>query len=332
VIELSVDPVTVVSGETARVTWSTQGATACLASGAWSGRIETAGVRQTGPLPSSTNILALRCDGPGGASRAAVIVPAEQGRDSGLDFPGVDAAGGTVRFRFTRPLGIYPATYVWRVKLRSQPHYYTAFFWGNDGPFQWDWEGFLWWKRPTSNTYYGAHPYPYPAPNYAPRGKVGPRFWEIAVNGLDVLSESEVEYGRWHTQALRVWGNATGKHHEFYWDLPDTSRVIRHVEDPGYGNRQPPSPALTWGDAPWAPAKEVMHGVMRGIQIYTAALPMTELLREVSTPLSTNAGRSSVWYLNLDPTPTDISDKSGAGNDPEWVGPERPGLWTDDQE
>lgn len=326
-VELAVEPRSVPVGTSANVTWNATGATSCVAGGAWSGQFGPSGRAASPPLRLQTSVLSLRCSGSGGIGSAAAVVNVVQGESAGLDFPGVAAAGGTVRFRFNRPLAIYPATYIWRVKLRSQPNYYTAFFWGNDGPFQWDQVGFLRWKRPASNTYYGAHPYPFPAPNLVPRDEVGPRYWEIAVNGLDILGDSQVEYERWHTQALRVWGNSSGKHHEFYWDLPDQSRVIRRVEPSSYGEVLPPAPALTWGDAPWAPGKEVMYGVMRGIQIYQAALPMKDLLAEISAPLSTDIGRGSVWYVNLDPTPIDISDHSGAANDPEWVGPKRPKLW-----
>jgi hypothetical protein len=50
---------------------------------------------------------------------------------------------------------------------------------------------------------------------------------------------------------------------------------------------------------------------------------------EATAPLSTSAGTSSVWYLNINPTPTDITDKSGKGHNPSWVGSERPALFTD---
>jgi hypothetical protein len=67
------------------------------------------------------------------------------------------------------------------------------------------------------------------------------------------------------------------------------------------GSVNPPSPAETFEDAPWAPVTEVYDGIIRG---------------EVS----------SIWYLNRDPTPTDTSDKSGAGHHPVWVRNERPSL------
>jgi hypothetical protein len=320
-VTLTADPAVVASGGVATLTWSAPAYSSCTAGGGWDGEQPLSGRARTAPLIDAVNVFSLACVDGRRTRRASVVVTVPQGREAGLDFPGSAATTETIRFRFTRPLAIYPATYVWRVNLRSQPEYYTAFFWGNDGEFRWDEGG-------VSNTYYGAHPYPFPAPNYVPADQVGPRYWEISVAALDVLSKQQVEYGRWHLQALRVWSDFLGKHHEFYWDLPDTTRVIKYRAPRSYGNTLPPKPALTWGDAPWAPSKEIMFGVMRGIQIYSTALTMDDLLAEASQPLSTAAGQESVWYMNLNPTPTDIADKSGAGHHPEWVGAERPRLWT----
>jgi hypothetical protein len=319
-VQLTLSPTTVMRGGRVRISWSSSDATACVASGAWSGDQERSGAAMSPALTKSVDIFSLRCIGPGGSARASAVVTVPGGRESGLDFQGSASTTGTVRFRFTKPLRIYPATYIWCVYVRSQPEYYTTFFWGNDGEFRWD-------KNRFSNSYYGAHPYPYPAPHFVAPEDVGPRHWEIAVAGLDVLSKETVEYGRWHVQALRVWSDTRGKHHEFYWDLPDTKRVIRHDESRRYGNKPPPKPTLTWGDAPWNPSNEIMNGVIRGIRIYSTLLSQRDMLSESSKPLSTRDGAAHVWYLNLDPTPEDIADQSGSANEPEWVGPERPLLW-----
>jgi hypothetical protein len=236
----------------------------------------------------------------------------------GLDFPGSDATEGTIRFEFTSPLAIYPATYIWRVNPRQQSGYYTTFFWGNNGHF--------WWDNGSPNTTYGAHPYP----DAPPDGNT--HKWEIAVNGGDYVEDlnghdTQVGYGRWYTQAFRAWADSAGKHHEFYWDLPDTTRVIRVTEPASYAETPPPAPVLVWGDAPWNPSKEIMNGVIRGIQVYAATLSLADIESEVNAPLSTSAGSAGIWYLNLDPTPADISDQSGRGHHPAWVGVERPGLW-----
>jgi hypothetical protein len=321
VVSVVANDVVAVAGGSVTLRWSASNAESCEAGGDWSGQREPSGQFDSGPLAKETNVFSLACSGRGGRASAATVVTVPDGKRFGLDFPGSAATEETIRFRFTDPLAIYPATYIWRVNLRSQAEYYTAFFWGNDGEFRWD-EGHV------PNTYYGAHPYPFPAPNYVARELIGPRYWEISVNALDVLSEQQVEYGRWHVQALRVWSGLFGKWHEFYWDLPDTTKVIRYRAPRSYGEKYPPRPALTWGDAPWAPSKEIMFGVLRGIQIYERTLSVREILAESAEPLSTQAGRDGIWYMNLDPSPTDIRDQSGRGNEPAWVGGERPLAWS----
>jgi hypothetical protein len=249
-----------------------------------------------------------------------------QAQVTGLDFPGSAAVSTTMRFRFENPqnngLPIYGSgenglTYIWRAYPRQQAGYYTAFFWGNDGAFIWAGPG-------KADSYYGMHPYPQSPPNGSTH------FWEVSVEQGD-YTNGVVDYDRWHTQALRVWADSSGKHHEFYWDLPNTdaSHRITHTSPASYGNTNPPAPALTWGDAPWAPGNEVWNGVLRGIQIYSAKLSLADIQSEINSPLSTSAGAGSIWYLNVNPTPTDISDKSGKGHHPAWVGDERPSLYTE---
>jgi hypothetical protein len=250
-----------------------------------------------------------------------------QAPNAGLDFPGSAAVSTTMRFEFLNPqnsgLPIYGpngsgVTYIWRAYPRQQAGYYTAFFWGNsDGRFWWGPSG-----QETADTYYGAHPYPNPAPNGTNHN------WEISVYGQDVVNGPLV-YNRWYTQVFQAWSDASGKHHVFYWDWPNTDAahtVTAHIPS-SYGNTNPPRPALTWGDAPWAPGNEVWNGILRGFQFYNARLSLSVVSQEIATPLSSAA--SSIWYLNLNPTPSDISDKSGKGHHPAWVGSERPRLYGD---
>jgi hypothetical protein len=227
-----------------------------------------------------------------------------------------------MRFRFLNPLPIYPATYIWRAYPRRQSGYYTAFFWGNDDG-QGTLKTFLWTANGGADSYYGAHPYPDSPPDGSSHS------WEISIEQEDPVNGA-VSYDRWHIQALRVWADADGtKHHEFFWDLPNTDaghRVTR-TSPSSWGNASPPVPALTWGDAPWNPGREVWDGILRGIQIYSTNLSVADIQSEVNAPLSTTAGAANIWYINLNPTPSDISDKSGRGHNPSWVGAERPTLW-----
>jgi len=322
-VTFSVSPALVAAGKAATLTWSSTGATACSASGDWSGTKPVSGSAGTGGLKSATNTFMLNCSGPGGSvTRTVYVMASAAGSLSGLDFQGNASTTGTVRFRFLHPLRIYPATYIWRAYPRQQAGYYTAFFWGNDDGKN-DLRTFLWTRNGRADSYYGAHPYPDPHPD----GRK--HHWEIALEQDDYVN-GLVVYDRWYTQALRVWADPHGyKHHEFYWDLPYTDRehLVTRTTPPSWGNVNPPVPALTWGDAPWNPGKEVWDGVLRGIQVYSTRLSLQDIMNEVKTPLSTAAGKAGIWYLNLNPTPTDISDKSGAGHEPEWVGPERPLLW-----
>ena len=255
---------------------------------------------------------------------------------TGLDFPGSAGVKATMRFKFTNPhnngLPIYGVggrgvTYIWRAYPRQQDGYYTAFFWGNDdgqnnlNTFRW--KSINGNSTREADTYYGTHPYPR-------RSNRSLHDWEISVEEEDYVN-GQVVYDRWYTQALRVWSVANRKFHEFYWDLPNTDprHLVSHVSPGSWGTINPPAPALTWGDAPWAPGKEVWKGILRGIQIYSGLLSVTNILREASNPLSTSAGTNNIWYLNTNPTPSDISDKSGRGQNPVWVGNERPGLYVE---
>jgi hypothetical protein len=221
------------------------------------------------------------------------------------------------------PFPIYDATYIVRVYPRKKvptagsTGYYTTFFWGNDGPFVWD--------GGNANTYYGAHPYPIPASN-------GPGQWEISIYGEDQTTGMEVEWNRWYTQAFRAWRTSSSTtQHEFYWDLPDTSKVLRRtINDPNWANRNPPTPAIVMGQAPnyqgrsWGgyPGWEEFNGIIRGIQFYSGLLSVPDVLAEIAQPQSTAAGRNFIWYLNLDPRPSDVTDKKGTGtaHNPSWDG------------
>jgi hypothetical protein len=218
------------------------------------------------------------------------------------------------------PFPIYDATYIFKVYPRKKTgvyNYYTTFFWGNDGTFIWD--------SSNGNTYYGAHPYPTPAPT-------GPGQWEISVYSSDYVTGSEVQWNRWHTQAFRAWRESPSiTHHEFYYDLPDTSKVItKTIVDPNWASKNPPTPAIVMGQAPdlngasWGgyPGWEEFNGIIRGIQIYSGLLSLADIQSEIAAPKSTAAGQNFIWYLNTDPRPSDVTDKKSAGtaHNPSWSG------------
>ena len=254
--------------------------------------------RVTAVAPGTVMITARR-EGQSGQS-ILTISPAKT--IFGLDFPGNAGVNKTMRFEFTAPPPAYPATYIWRVYPRQQQSYYTTFFWGNNGPLL------------GTNTYYGFHPYP----DWNTSRQL---FWEIAAPGGDFVGDAHVAYDRWYIQVAVCMRSGGKTVEEFYWDWPDTTKVVRHTGEQ-YGD--PPVPVLVVGDAPWNPGHEVWDGVLRGFQFYDTALSADDIAKEIVSP---GAVRNP-WYLNLDPTPEDISDKSGNGHHPTWVGIERPALWS----
>ncbi len=246
--------------------------------------------------------------------------------DTGLEWSGNEETTFERRIVFANPFPIYPATYVFRVFPRKKdtgpnPRYYTTFFWGNNGDFVWD--------GGNANTYYGMHPYPTePLP-------FGPGQWEISVDKQDFTTGSEVQWDRWYTQVIRVWReNDSTTRHEFYWDWPDRTKLLQHtVNDPDWAARQPPNPAIVVGQAPnngrnesWGGyvGYEEFKGIIRGMEFYDSLLTPEQVTSELATPGSA----VKPWYLNLNPTPTDINDKSGSNHHPAWEGADRPALWT----
>lgn len=67
---LSASPTSVAAGGASRLTWSSTHATACLASGGWSGPLAPSGTRATGAVSSRTTYT-LTCSGAGGTSAPA---------------------------------------------------------------------------------------------------------------------------------------------------------------------------------------------------------------------------------------------------------------------
>ncbi len=77
VVSISANPTTVSAGGTSQLTWSSQNATACSASGAWSGSKATSGNAQT-PVLNTTSNFVLTCTGAGGSSQSSAQVTVSQ--------------------------------------------------------------------------------------------------------------------------------------------------------------------------------------------------------------------------------------------------------------
>lgn len=267
-----------------------------------------------------------------------VNCPAPAGQ-SGLDFPGNQIAladGDDCRFRWQNPQNSgfdwLNTTIMWRVLVREQTDapgngtqsrgYMSLIFWGSDdgnGGFKnWRPESFV-----NGANAWGFHPYP-----DGPNTTLNAHRWEIA-DGSDTLGDSVV-YDRWYTQVIRITGSPNNpKVLEYFYDFDrDPGKKIVRNWDAGKGNGLPQNPVLTCGGAPWEPDNEIFSGIVRGYQMYSTSLSDAEIIAELASPRSTSTGQNSIWYLNLDPTPADISDKSGNNNNPSWYGPLRPGVYS----
>lgn len=304
------------------------------------------------PVPPGSNRQVRVTFTPVGTARTAcdfrvikpVLVP-----KTGLGFQSnhqvADDNSASVRFRFTGSalVPIYGTngagvTYLLKYRPRHQVGYFTVFFWANDDglgtvadTFEWDSVG--------ANTYYGAHPYPHDG--VTPLGSSGTEHrWEISTESDDFVDVNDpVAYDVWHSQALRVRGGVgQNKVHQFNWSLPvdPTKQIIRTSSSSTWGDNQPPFPALTFGDAPWQPGRECASGTLRGLQIYNALLTdqQVDILGACETDAEVLAAVAAnsipgLFYLNMNPTPDDISDKSGQGHHPQWFNSNRPVLWTE---
>ena len=72
-VSLSASASQIAAGDTVNLSWSSSNATACTASGGWSGSRATSGQMQVGPLQASTSF-SLNCAGDGGSASDAVTV------------------------------------------------------------------------------------------------------------------------------------------------------------------------------------------------------------------------------------------------------------------
>ncbi|MES1263751.1 MAG: hypothetical protein ABUL69_05300, partial [Peristeroidobacter soli] len=84
-VTLTAEPAAVTNGGTTKLTWSSTNATACAASGAWSGAKAASGNENTAALTSQSTFN-LSCDGPGGTSNAQLTV--------GVSAPNAGGGGG----------------------------------------------------------------------------------------------------------------------------------------------------------------------------------------------------------------------------------------------
>lgn len=262
---------------------------------------------------------------------------------SGLAFLGNSVAGSDIRLEWSGAnlLSRTAHTAIWKVRYEQQSGFYALWWhcWG-DSSFHF------------SNYEFGAHPYPcdgtaHPSGAAAnPTGSDGTvHYMELAgLGGGDHIASPGpggvflIPKGSWLTQArtCEVIGGTTLRH-RVYPDLANNPSLLIESDILLSSLEAATSPRFLLGGSPWTASGSLNSetpgpaSVARAIQLYDAGLSLAEI--QARMDLTTDAAvvaanPGSLFYCNLNPTPSDITDKSGAGHTPSWANANRPTLWS----
>ena len=268
---------------------------------------------------------------------------------NGLIFPINLAVGSDIRIIFDGSILLSRTlqTVLWK-KYNNGQTGYMADTWSshNTGAFASD------------NYEFGAHPYPTTGSVDANGQNTGTgqggtvHYHEIAgLSGHDYLASPGgagvlVVDGRWYSQARSAGPDILNTRHRYYIDQGvNSSQVIEQSILTAMIPAAGATPAFYFGCSDWRSGlggggagtnDETPAGIHRGYQLYNAELTAAQILAlsafnydsEVLSYCGANGLTSSLWYLNMNPTPTDITDKSGNGRNPTWANSNRPTLYT----
>lgn len=203
--------------------------------------------------------------------------------------------------------------------------YQACFWWSNNGNFLWDGGG--------SNSYWGFHPYPHNA-------SIDDTTWDWELAGMDSGADylntlaggrNAVTLDVKYVQGARITHNNPGgtgtKTGRFYINLPSTanSDIIQSTfAGTGFGNTNPPSPAVTLFDSPWYAdfGHERGAGDHGRIKIFNKVLSEADFLSEGSdmSRLVTSDGAAHIWWGKTNwRTIDDLTCDYGTGRAPIWA-------------
>lgn len=279
------------------------------------------------------------------SSRGSRSTPAVQ---YGVIYPSNGAAGSNMRIVFSG--AVLPnrksKSVIWSVKWTQQNGYYG---------FAWDSEGDATWHLGAYEN--GCHPYPcdgtYNTTGQAlvSTGSNGTvQYYEIAGRGDagDYISSSNTFTQASYLKSAAVWvtqgftdqiitvstANDTIER-RYYVELADTSKVIIQRQANPL-TRTPAAPIFALGASEWTATGdtnvEASSGTFRNLKIFNnATLSAADMASEganVANNAVTSAGIAALYYANVNPTPSDIADKSGNGNNPAWANASHGTLYT----
>lgn len=281
----------------------------------------------------------------GGFGPPATATPAPV---NGLTFPSNLAAGSDIRLVWDGSILLPRSahTALWKQNYTAQSSYYAC-VWSahNTGTFG-------------SDTYeFGTHPYPTATGAVDANGQNtdvtsqsgSVHYFEVAgLGGHDYLASPGgsgvlVTKGQWYAHARSVGTSGSNLVHKFYLDqINNPSQVISQSILSSNLAAAGSTPAFYIGASDWRSGQggatsndETPSGVIRGIQLYNAELTSGQIaaLSALDTDAAvlsycTANSITSLWYLNMNPTPSDVTDKSGNGRNPTWANSNRPTLYT----
>ena len=242
-------------------------------------------------------------------------------------------ANSNVWLKWTSPPPRWPLTILYKYKPHQQTGYYATFWYTADN------DAFS-----GASYYQGGLPYP-------PAGAGGTAHrWEVAHDGTDTYTTQEVVKGVWYPQGfVSELDGSSNIDYTYYWAIDSgvTSTWIQTAEGSAANLSSCSCTATTWsggtydlslGVSPWTANAggdptandETLYGVIRDLQIFDTVLSASEIAQEMATESNaavTSVGGRHLWYSNMNPTPSDVTDKSGSGNNPSWVNALRPAQW-----
>lgn len=268
--------------------------------------------------------------GKGGFSQASA------GPQTGLTFPVNYTANSDIRLRWDGADMVprFLHTVIWKARHVQQDGFY-AWAWHTLADGTWGF-GTAW--------PYGTHPYPatgavdgngYSTGGTGDTGEV--HYHEIANGGDKLASDGGsgllVVKDVWLSQARTCEQVGSDYVHRYWPDIDGNPSFSIVWTVPTSTYPAPGTHMFCFGASPWSQyafdttaTQESPAGDFRHFMMYDRALSLTEIQAKLAmtTDDTTDA---DVWYCNLNPTPTDISDKSGQGHDPTWDNSNRPTLW-----
>lgn len=282
-------------------------------------------------------------------ARSAIVMKTKQPRPvavpvTGLNFPSNGAPASAIRIEFggANMPSRTVKTVAWEVMYTAQAGYY-AWAWDSWGDNTWH----------SSEYELGSHPFPCDGTfdgngaalvGTAPTGTV--HYSEQASAGADFIatpggSSYLVNKGVWLRQGftdeiVNISGTDYARR-SFYVDLSDASKVIVRTRALSLITG-PTTPVFSWGSSPWRDSggggagitDEASSGIYRKLYINSTKLStanVAAILACESDAAVAALGIGNAWYQNINPTPTDITDKSGAGHNPSWANSNRPALY-----